>query len=192
MHDFTKDNFVGCDTTNDIFFCYNATNNDNSYGSVPPAWGAKVISGPVVPSPGDVAEFNGQPLADYRNLGLTSFSMYLNGTDPDTPEEVYGYMMGNDSKGEYGGDINTPPTDNLGNPTKYVFAGNPFTGEGWIDSYPSDRRLLPSFGPMTFNPGEAQQLVLKLGAFAEENRLFSLSKKPHSTNTAGHFVFLNT
>jgi len=171
-----SDDYVGCDTTYDIFFCYNAENWDIYYGSVPPAWGVKVLSGPVVPSPGDVAEFDGEPLPDYKNIGMSSFSMYLNGTDPDTPEEMYGYLMGNDSKGSAGGDINTPPNDNLGNPTKYYYAGNPITGEGWIDSNPSDRRLMASFGPLTFNPGDAQQLVLKLGAYAEVHRLVSLSK----------------
>ncbi|MCP4705016.1 MAG: T9SS type A sorting domain-containing protein [candidate division Zixibacteria bacterium] len=171
-----SDDFVGCDTTYDMFFCYNATNNDAVYSSNPPAWGGKVISSPVVPSPGDVADFDSKPLVDFKNIGMTSFSIFINGTDPDNPEEMYGYMMGNDSKSASGGDPNTPPYDDLGTQTKYYYAGDPITGTGWLDSRPADRRLMANFGPVTFNPGDVQQLVLKLGASIGSDRLTSLLK----------------
>ncbi|MCK4301452.1 MAG: hypothetical protein KAW91_01690, partial [candidate division Zixibacteria bacterium] len=45
------DDLVGCDTLDDLFFCYNATNDDAQYYSRPPAVGFKILAGPVVPSP---------------------------------------------------------------------------------------------------------------------------------------------
>ena len=62
------DDLVGCDTTLSLGYCYNATNNDQIYGSAPPAVGYDFFLGPRTPA-GDT-------------LGLTSFNKYINGTDP--------------------------------------------------------------------------------------------------------------
>jgi len=36
---YAGDDFVGCDTTLSLGYCYNASNTDNVYGSAPPAIG---------------------------------------------------------------------------------------------------------------------------------------------------------
>ena len=74
------DDLVGCDTTLSLGYCYNATNNDQLYGSTPPAVGYDFFLGPVTAA-GDT-------------LGLVSFNKYINGTDPASPDEVYNYMNG--------------------------------------------------------------------------------------------------
>ncbi len=68
------DDFVGCDTLNDIFFCYN-DGQDNDYGSAPPAFGVKLVSGPP----------------------FYSFIKYLNGADPQSFRWTYQYMNGLDA-----------------------------------------------------------------------------------------------
>ena len=68
------DDFVGCDTLNDIFFCYN-DGPDPDYGSAPPAFGVKLVSGPP----------------------LYSFMKYFNGTDPQSFRWTYQYMNGLDA-----------------------------------------------------------------------------------------------
>jgi len=61
------DELFGCDTLSDIIYAYNE-GVDAVYGVDPPATGIRVISGPVVSSPGDTADFDGKPLPDYRNI----------------------------------------------------------------------------------------------------------------------------
>ncbi|MCX6830053.1 MAG: hypothetical protein NT002_12355 [candidate division Zixibacteria bacterium] len=168
----STDDLVGCDTTYDLFFAYNADAYDAVYGDVPAAWVGKVLYGPVVPSPTSTAMFDGHPMPGYKNIGMSSFNRYINGIDPDVPEQLYGYMKGLDAvmTGEPYIDPNT------GDPTAFPYAGNPITGQGWLDNSPADKRLMANFGPFTFHPGDSQQVVLKIGAYAEQNHFYSLSK----------------
>jgi len=169
-----NDDRAGCDTLYDLFYCYNNSDSDLYYGSVPPAWGGAVVSGPVVPSPGDTADFDGSPLPGYRNIGMSSFIQYVNGTEPDTPEELMLYARGWNAADK------TPMINPVtGDTTAYFAPGNPLRNKGWIDDYPSDKRIMVSFGPFSFNPGDSQQVVLKIGAYAERDRLFSLSVLKH-------------
>jgi len=68
------DDLIGCDTLDNIFFCYNDGGDDN-YGSAPPAFGGKLISGPP----------------------MYSFMRYINGTDPQSLTWTYQYMNGLDA-----------------------------------------------------------------------------------------------
>lgn len=165
-----NDDLVGCDTIHDIFFCYNANGYDFYYDTIPPAWGGKVVSGPVIYSPGDTADFDGGPLADHKNIGMSSFIRYAMGTEPDNPRELFLYARGWDAKN--GTPLINPQT---GETTTFYAPGAPLRRKGWIDTCPSDQRIMMSFGPLTFSPGDSQQVVLKLGAYAERNGLFSLS-----------------
>jgi len=164
------DDLIGCDTLHDLFFALNGDGFSPVYGDVPPAWGGKVISGPVVSSPGDTADFDGAPLPDHKNIGMTSFSSYINGTEPDTPEELLLYSRGLD--GFYGTPYINPANDDT---VTYYACGDPLTRRGYIDNTPGDKRIMTGFGPFTFNPGDSQQVVLKLAAYAERDNFFSLS-----------------
>lgn len=185
-----SDDLVGCDTSLSLGYCYNATNNDNTYGSSPPAIGYDFMQGPIIRY-GDPHPLYSDPSWDWDTLsvtlndgtvidsaiilGLTSFDKYINGTDPDEPEESYGYMRGNDSKSGSGGDINTPPIDNNGVRTKFYYAGDPVKGEGWIDTNPADRRYLCSTGPFTFNPNDTQIVVGAVVVGQGKDRLSSVT-----------------
>ncbi len=167
LGDFTDD-LVGCDTLDDLFFCYNSDNDDaGHYGSTPPAVGFKVLSGPVVPSPSDTADFDGTPMPGYKNLGMTSFSKYINGTDPSHFQESYNYMRGLTRYGSpyvYGGDT-----------LSYMHSGDPVMGTGDLDFDPSDRRGMGSCGPLTLMPGDSQYILIKMAVGHGDDRLSSIT-----------------
>ncbi len=165
----STDDLVGCDPATNSFFCYNGDDDDTDYGADPPAWGGAVVSGFLVPAAGQTGTFDGHTIADHRNLGMTAFSKYINGTDPQTPEEFFNFMRGRAADGSV---VVNPVT---GLPTSFMVSGDPVAGSGWLDSAPSDRRLMVTVGPITFAPGDSQQVELKLGARQGDSRLASIT-----------------
>ncbi len=133
------DDLVGCDIPLSLGFCYNATNNDQQYGSSPPAVGYDFFLGPV------------DALGD--TLPLTSFNKYINGTDPGSFDETYNYMRGFLPDGS---DLIDPTT---GQVTNFFHPGDPVSGAGWLDTNPADRRFLLNSGPFVMAPGDTQEVV---------------------------------
>ncbi|MCB2201381.1 hypothetical protein KQH51_01465 [bacterium] len=162
------DDYVGCDSANQMIFCYNADNDDAQYGSTPAALAVLFEQGPIVASPGDNGWYDDTPVPDHRNLTLHSFNKYINGTDPNDFTETYNYMRGLRADGSPWIDPTTAEE------TRFAVRGDPVTGTGWIDSSPSDRRMMASYGPFTFNPGDSQYVSLKLGVALGGDRLESL------------------
>ncbi|OQY30040.1 MAG: hypothetical protein B6244_01920 [Candidatus Cloacimonetes bacterium 4572_55] len=145
------DDLVGCDTDLSLGYCYNATNNDNVYGSAPPAVGFDFFQGPLVPDTTAGAEVtlpDGRVFEGMKILGMTSFNKYTNGTDPHSPTESYFYMQGLEPNGD---DLIDQYT---GSPTHYYHDYDPTTGVGWIDTNAADRRFMLSSGPFTLDPWE--------------------------------------
>lgn len=83
------DDFVGCDTTLSLGFCYN-DGADSDYGGDPPAIGYDFFQGPIVESAGDTAFAYGRLIPGYKNLEMSSFTKYINGdpvyADPNTAD----------------------------------------------------------------------------------------------------------
>ena len=159
------DDLVGCDTTLSIGYVYNATNQDQQYGSTPPAVGYDFFRGPIVQvSPGV-----------YDTLGMTSFNKYINGTDPASAEETYNYMSGLKGDGTpiY---VNDDPLQPI---THYQVSGlNPGGVSGptnWLDSNPADRRLFLSSGPFTMAPGDTQEVVTAIIIGRGSDRIASIN-----------------
>ncbi|HMS35336.1 MAG TPA: hypothetical protein PKC91_14735, partial [Ignavibacteria bacterium] len=160
----STDDKVGVDTSLNLGYTYNATNNDGTYGSAPPAVGFDFFRGALVASPGDTVRYY-NPLGtnnlvvkpDFRDLGLTVFNYYNNGTpspsDPLNNTETYRVLEGkwkaNESWITPGGDT-----------TRKCFTGDPVTGSGWIMPGEGDRRFLQSTGPFIMNPGDTQSIVV--------------------------------
>jgi len=163
------DDLVGCDPASSSFYCYNGDDDDDQYGVQPPAWGGTIVSGLLVPAPGQTGIFDGRPVSDHRNLGMTAFAKYINGTDPGTEMEFFNYMRGRNDDGSV---IINPVT---GLPTTFMVSGDPVAGTGWLDSAPADRRLMATIGPVTFAPGDSQQVELRFGARIGSDRLASIS-----------------
>ncbi len=151
-----SDDYVGCDTTLSVGFAYNATNSDNIYGSSPPCVGYDFFKGPI----GD----------DGKELPMTSFNKYINGTDPRSAAESWNYMRGLDRDGS----ILIDPT--TGQPTKFFVPGDPLTGTGWLDSDPADRRFMINSGPFTMMPGDTQEVVIGIIVAQGKDRLGSVRK----------------
>lgn len=139
------DDLVGCDKTLGLGYCYNGNSTDGIYGLTPPALGFDFLQGPEV------------PIGSGNYLQMTSFTYYWSGApypfgDPNYATEMYNFMKGFRADG-------SPYIDPDGNPSKFVFNGDPVTGIGWIDSDPDDRRFLMSAGPFAFAVGDTQIIV---------------------------------
>lgn len=162
------DDLVGCDTVDNLFFCYNNDNSDSQFGYTPPAVGYKLLRGPLVSAGGETGDFFGTPVPNHRNLGLTAFNKYLNGTDPDNIQETYNYMRG----------LNRDGTDYIynGAPTAFVNSGDPVTMQGDIDIAATDRRMMATSGPFDMNPGDSQYVLIKMAVGMGGDRLESITK----------------
>jgi hypothetical protein len=157
------DDFVGCDTTTSLGYCYNSSDFDEDYGEHPPAVGIQILQGALVPDTSDSGYFLGWKRRNSRNLPMTAFIWYnsnnANNGDPHNTAEVYHFMQGRWRDGQritYGG-IGTNPSNP---PTNYMVSGDPESGEGWLDSSPADRRLFLSSGPFDMLPGDSQEVVI--------------------------------
>lgn len=155
------DDFVGCDPSIGLGYCYNATNQDNAYGSQPPATGFDFFQGPAntynvewPPNSGIVPEF----------LPMTSFNKYINGTDPHSYTESYNYMQGLQLDG-------TP----LENGLTYMHPDDPVTGGADLDTDPADRRFMMSAGPFRLAPGDTIEVIAAVLAARGTNRLSSIT-----------------
>jgi hypothetical protein len=162
-----SDDFVGCDTILSLGYCYNAGDNDNIYAPNPPAVGFDFLQGPIIKE-GDplyaAVDFTdsmvilntGDTILNAFMLPMTSFNKYINGTDPDVPEQGYGYMRGFNAVADC---PTCPYVDPNGVETKFFGAGDPVADTGWLDSNPADRRYMLSTGPFTFYPNDTQIIV---------------------------------
>jgi hypothetical protein len=150
-----SDDLVGCDTALSLGYCYNS-GEDYVYGAAPPAVGFDFLQGPIVPGvPTDSAYSFGVWNHGKKKLGMTAFSKYINGEDPQASSEVYLFMKGYRKLS----DQMVPAVDPNGDTTTFVLAGDPVTQTGWIDVRPNDRRFMITSGPFTMAPGDSQEVV---------------------------------
>ncbi|MCX7877293.1 MAG: T9SS type A sorting domain-containing protein [Ignavibacteria bacterium] len=177
---FNKDK-VGCDSSLGIGFTYKGENFDPSYGNFPPAVGFLILRGAL--------RFTGNNndtvyicrnktrsfLVGYRDLGMNVFNSFINGQDScsrDPLNKIHAYraMSGHDVCGN-------PRVNPVGNyVTKYMYSGNPVSGQGWIQQNMGDQRFLISTGPINMNPGDTQVVVIAQLIAQGINNLFSINK----------------
>lgn len=169
-----NDDYTGCDTALSLGYTWNASNNDGTYGTPPPAVGYDFFQGPVVPAGAlDSAKFDGKWIKGKRNLPMTAFTFYLNGIDPRFVDpqqgvpagaiEFYNYLSGKVWNGDPFIDPNTNDT------VKIILAGDPVAKTGWYEGGgfpggppPGDRRHVMGSGPFTMVPGDTQEIVVGL------------------------------
>lgn len=172
------DDWIGADTSLGLGYGWNGDNDDEGlvgYGSPPPAIGYDFFQGPVVPSPGDRAKFDGEWISNFKNLKMTSFTYFNNDGgimgDPETALGYYNYMRGRWVDGACfteGGNGRTFSQDC----TSFAFPGDPGESdrncEYWSECNsdgkganiaPADRRFVVGTGPFRMNPGDFQQIV---------------------------------
>jgi hypothetical protein len=155
------DDLDGCDTLLNLGYCYN-DGSDAVYGAAPPAVGFELLQGPIVPaSPSDSALTMGYWRRGYQNLPMTAFTKSINGTDPASRIDTYGYMMGL-RKDPISGDLVAMVNPVNNQPTTYAVSGDPVTNSGWIDENAGDRRMMISSGPFDMAPGDTQEVIVAI------------------------------
>lgn len=155
------DDRIGCIPEESIAYVYNEDDTDgenecicgfgvNTYCNVPPIFAFKQLAGPL--------DDNGQ------ELGMTSFMTYFdqsnnippNMTKPELAPEIYNYMNGRWRDNEQ-------PTDPEGNPTSFLYPGNPADTTEWsmcTDGFSQDdRRMMMNTGPFRLDPGEINRVA---------------------------------
>ena len=169
------DDYVGSDTTLSLGYVYNGNRFDDqflsSYGSAVPSAGYDFLEGPKV-------DVDGDGVMD--TLGMTSFVYFAAGSsisDPSTKVytgtlQWFNLMEGFLPRPEYPTQL--PFVDPItGANEKYVLAGDPTQGTGWIDGIilpPGDRRLVMNTGPFSMAIGDTQDVVIGLiGGMGEDN-----------------------
>jgi hypothetical protein len=127
-----NDDYIGCDTSRKLGFCYNGTNFDQSYGTAPPAVGFILLKG-------SYNKYTNPP----KQLDLTSFVPFYGSSIPGGPCEsdpngeaypAYLMMQGYKKDSTCWLDptqLITPP--NFYKKTKFVYAGDPETNSGWTE-----------------------------------------------------------
>lgn len=149
------DDYVGCDTSRDLGFCYNGDDDDEGilgYGTNPPSVGTDFFEGPRNEA-GD-------------ELGLAKFVYYNNDFsvigNPTLAEHYYGYLRGlwkDNSPVTYGGN-----GYNTGSRADFMFPDDPAKAGGWHEksagNTPGDRRYIQSSGPFTLEPGAVNYVTV--------------------------------
>mgnify|MGYP001471547411 CR=1 FL=1 len=94
---YAGDDFVGCDTTLSLGYCYN-DGADSDYGAAAPAIGYDFFQASVPGTETDTAFAFGEIRTGFKQLEMSSFTKYINGdpvyTDPSDEIETYYYMSG--------------------------------------------------------------------------------------------------
>jgi len=143
------DDYIGCDTTKKLGYCYNADNNDAVYGVNPPAVGMIFHKSP---------------------LGLTSFNFFTDASfspppcegSPGEPVPAYNMMQGMKTDRTQYIDVSVTPRKK----TKFVYAGDPETNTGWTEYKGSMQNCNgDSTGVvLTVNPSGDRRYILSSGA----------------------------
>jgi len=175
------DDYIGCDTTRDLGYCYNADDDDDisqssyAYGLNPPAFGMDLLASPI-----------NDNVIPQDTIGLSSFIYFTCASCGGPPCEY-------DPNGEPVGAYNmlqglkkdrTPWYNPLtGLRTKYCYPGYPEFLAGWTEysgsvlncngdsltgsnvisvNIPGDRRMVLASGSenLSINPGDTQTIVL--------------------------------
>ncbi len=183
------DDFVGCDTTRNLWFAYNAQRIDKEFerfALVPPALGYTFLAGPVVRSDDPDAEAwsDFKTKKGFRNLGLSSFTNLTNECYGGSYCSIawYNYLRGYQATGT----LKHPSPQfyasgpYAGKPTRFPLSGDPVSDPngqyGDVDGAgnnmgPSDRRMSGNTGPFTLKPGESQEILLAIsGGMGPDNR----------------------
>ncbi len=144
-----SDDFIGCDTTLNLGYIYNADNFDGtgsvpSYGLNPPSSGISYLLSPAyyTGSINDTVIYYDPPGSNnkiikprYRELGMTSFTYFAKSSggnlsceaEPGTQIEAYRFLSGLKKDGSMWFHPSTKQR------TRKVYPGNPETREGWTE-----------------------------------------------------------
>jgi hypothetical protein len=179
---------AGIDTFLNVAYTYNFSPTDNYYGSNPPAVGFAIMRAPLVYSgnSNDTVFYyegkNKRQRIGFKEMKLKSTVIYLDDSwQPNNYKESYNALRGLKNDGT---SYINPTT---GQPTKFVYSGNPVTGAGWYQSGGYDVRFYQGFGPITMNPGDTQIIVVAQIIAQSNNNLNSITKLREATLLAKQY-----
>ncbi len=189
------DDFVGCDTSLALGYCYN-DGEDRIYQPDPaPAVGIQFLQ--VAAPTHDLSQQAycfGDMQTGFQDLGMTSFIKYIGGddiySDPNDVLEGFNYLRGYNRVG------NPFLNSATGDSTKFVHSDDPNLNIDrndliWVDSddNPSDdRRFLMGSGPFHMSAGDSAEVVLVLmhGQGANANNSVTTLKQIAALTQAVH------
>ena len=199
------DDYIGCDTTRDLGYCYNADDYDDTsqsphaYGLNPPAFGMDLLASPI-----------NQNVSPPDTIGFSSFIYF-------TCVSCGGPLCEWDPNGEPVGAFNmlqglkkdlTPWYNPLtGLRTKFCYPGDPESGTGWTEyrgsvqncngdsitssnvitvNTPDDRRMVICSGSkdLKINPGDTQTVIIAQLITRGSNNLNAVTMLKEQSNFA--------
>ena len=183
---------VGSDTLLNAGYTYHPTSESEKWGQTPPCFLIDFLQGPRSYIPGEsfidnnangvyddgidtpidtATDVRGSNLgiAKYpgaKNLGLSSFFQYYNGTDPASKFQLRDYTLGLNNvgnkinpctwtQGSVLGGVNCAKVD-----PNFMYSGDPIAGIGWIDNLAQDQRQISSTGPFTLVKNDTVSIVV--------------------------------
>ena len=143
------DDLAACDTTKSLGYVYNGPDQDEVYGSRPPAIGVDLL---------DEAFDNDRG----RTLGMDAFPAYRKAIDPADALASWKLMHGV-----------TPYDPPLGVPP-FEWTGDPVTGTAPLDDVLVDHRLMLARGKGSLAPGDSVELTAAIIVGRSTDRLQSI------------------
>ncbi len=162
---FANDDKIGCDSARNLGYTYNGAPSDPVYGNAPPAVGFLMLRGALfytgINSDTVYICRNKTRIAriGYKDSQMSVFGQYISSGhpclgNPANARESFRFMSGYQRCG-------LPWINPIGGyQTKYMYSGDPVTGQGWIQSVQNDQSFMMSTGPVNMNPGDTQVIVL--------------------------------
>ena len=148
------DDYIGCDTTLNLFYVYNGDGYDEDEGPYTgyhqylPAFGGLILNEKL------------SSFTSYANLPPLNGSMGTPPVNSHSPYTYYSLTNGLFSNGNsiyIGGDGTTGAQT-----TKYLFSGDPVANTGWTEAnatqLPGNKNGIGGTGPYTVNPGDTIKL----------------------------------
>ncbi|MCS6988234.1 MAG: T9SS type A sorting domain-containing protein [Chloroherpetonaceae bacterium] len=135
------DDLVGCDTLNGLAYTYNATNNDIVYGPAPPAVGFVFLEGRV----------RSTPIAPSAHVRFGNAGGPISLPTTGYPNHVYNLMRGLDKNGN--------PLSHTVPGSRFMFPGDPATGQGIIETQLGDKLSLLAAGPFDVRAGDTVEVT---------------------------------
>jgi hypothetical protein len=133
---------AACDTSLDLGYAFHQ-GSDVYYGAAGPAVGLAILDPPRDP----VSE---------AALRASAFIAYANGTDPNSVRQMTDVMAGRLPSGTAIVDSSTLQV------TTFFSSGDPVSGSGWVQGYPTHPHTVLSMGPCSISPGDTIQFVVAL------------------------------
>jgi photosystem II stability/assembly factor-like uncharacterized protein len=195
------DDYNGCDSSRNMFYTYNSYNEDLVYGTSPPAVGMRILKFPVNRS---VIPYDTIKTSSFVHFTITGSSSPPCETDPNgEPFGAFNYMKG--LKKDLSPWMN--PLSNPPSPVKFIYGGDPYTDEGWIESKgsvkncggtlgtiidsnpPGDRRFVLNMGKGNFRmaPGESNTIVMAQMITRGFSNLHSVTKLKQLSDAAANY-----